>query len=121
MKWCICAIHLGNPFLVRYVIFLHTYLFTYTTAVVFKLQIISSLLPALVGDDSDIILEVKAGVGGQEAMLFTKELFDMYVNYASYKGWLANVVNYDVTDIGKFFQFYFLHNYHKILHINTQF
>ena len=65
------------------------------------LQIVSHLLPALVGDDSDIILEVSAGVGGQEAMLFTKEVFHMYVNYASYKGWSVNIVNYDDTDVGK--------------------
>jgi len=55
----------------------------------------------LVGDDSDIILEVNAGVGGQEAMLFTKEVFQMYMNYASYKGWVVNVVSYDETDVGE--------------------
>ena len=65
------------------------------------LQIVSLLLPALVGDDSDIILEVNAGVGGQEAMLFTKEVFQMYMNYASYKGWVVNVVSYDETDVGE--------------------
>jgi len=54
-----------------------------------------------VGDDSDIILEVNAGVGGQEAMLFTKEVFDMYMNYALYKGWSVNIVDYEVTDVGK--------------------
>jgi len=64
-------------------------------------QIVSLLFPPLVGDDSDIILEVTAGVGGQEAMLFTKEVFDMYMNYASYKGWSISIVSYDVTDIGK--------------------
>ena len=53
------------------------------------------------GDDSDIILEVNAGVGGQEAMLFTKEVFDMYMNYALYKGWSVNIVDYEVTDVGK--------------------
>ena len=65
------------------------------------LQIVNLLLPPLVGDDSDIILEVNAGVGGQEAMLFTKEVFDMYMNYASYKGWSVNIVSYDETDVGK--------------------
>lgn len=75
---------------------------------VFLLQVISLLLPALVGDDSDIILEVSAGVGGQEAMLFTKEVFHMYLNYASYKGWSVNVVNYDETDVGRFLYLYFI-------------
>jgi len=69
------------------------------------LQIVSLLLPPLVGDDSDIILEVNAGVGGQEAMLFTKEVFEMYMNYASFKGWSVNIVNYDVTDVGKASEF----------------
>lgn len=63
-------------------------------------DIVSLLLPPLVGDDNDIILEVNAGVGGQEAMLFTKEVFEMYMNYASFKGWSVNIVNYDVTDVG---------------------
>lgn len=35
---------------------------------------------------SAIVLEVQAGVGGQEAMLFAKEMFDMYCNYSEYKG-----------------------------------
>jgi len=76
------------------------------------LQIVSLLLPALVGDDSDIILEVNAGVGGQEAMLFTKEVFDMYMKYASYKGWSVNIVQYDETDVGKclIFVFCLLHS-----------
>lgn len=33
-----------------------------------------------------LILEVQAGVGGQEAMLFAKEIFEMYSNFATYKG-----------------------------------
>jgi len=71
------------------------------TTLVCMLQIVNLLLPALIGDDSDIILEVSSGVGGQEAMLFTKEVFNMYMNYASYKGWSVNVVDYDETDVGK--------------------
>jgi len=65
------------------------------------LQIFNLLLPALVGDNSDIILEVKPGVGGQEAMLFTKEVFAMYVNYAAYKGWSVDVVGYEEAEAGK--------------------
>ena len=38
-------------------------------------------------DEYDIILEVTAGVGGQEAMLFALEVFNMYAGYAQYKGW----------------------------------
>lgn len=55
-------------------------------------------------DDSDtyksIVLEVNAGVGGQEAMLFAKELFEMYCNFATYKNWNVEVVDYQTTEIG---------------------
>jgi peptide chain release factor 1 len=56
----------------------------------------------VIGDNSDVILEVSAGVGGQEAMLFTKEVFDMYMNYAEYKGWRADIVGYEPSDIGMY-------------------
>jgi len=64
-------------------------------------QIVNLLLSPLVGDDSDIILEVTAGVGGQEAMLFAMEVFQMYMNYASYCGWSVNIVNFEESDVGK--------------------
>ena len=48
-------------------------------------QICELLVPQEIDDDSDAILEVTAGVGGQEAMLFTKEVFEMYLNYAAAK------------------------------------
>lgn len=47
-----------------------------------------------------IVLEISAGVGGQEAMLFANELFDMYINFALYKGWDSQVVEFDSTDLG---------------------
>jgi len=46
-------------------------------------------------------LEVAAGVGGQEAMLFAKDLFQMYTNYANFRKWSFEIVEYDRTDIGK--------------------
>lgn len=64
-------------------------------------QIRDALLPL---DNSDtyrsIILEVNAGVGGQEAMLFANELFEMYCNFAQYKGWEVQLIEYLPTDIG---------------------
>jgi len=74
------------------------------------LQIVGLLLPALAADDCDIILEVNAGVGGQEAMLFTKEVFHMYINYALYKGWSANIITCDETDVGKCWIWYFAYH-----------
>ena len=53
-------------------------------------------------DKNDIMLEVSAGVGGQEAMLFTGEIFDMYASYASFKGWTFDTVDHEKSDQGRF-------------------
>lgn len=49
---------------------------------------------------SDIVLEVTAGVGGKEAMLFAKKLFDMYCNYITNKYWDMQVVHEEHSDLG---------------------
>jgi peptide chain release factor 1 len=49
---------------------------------------------------NDIVLEVTAGVGGKEAMLFAKELFDMYCNYITNKDWDMQVVDQELSDLG---------------------
>ncbi|XP_048457349.1 peptide chain release factor 1-like, mitochondrial [Rhincodon typus] len=65
-----------------------------------KSKIISLLIPPEEADNNDLILEVTAGVGGQEAMLFTAEMFEMYQNYASYKHWQFEVLEYCHSDLG---------------------
>jgi len=55
-------------------------------------------VPAEAVDSSDIILEVSAGIGGAEAFLFTKEIFDMYLNYITYKGWNYEIIDADYAD-----------------------
>ncbi|KAB0797931.1 hypothetical protein PPYR_08924 [Photinus pyralis] len=64
-------------------------------------ELLQTLLPL---DDDDkcnaIILEVSAGVGGQEAMLFAKELFNTYCNFADYKNWNLEIAEYLTTDLG---------------------
>ncbi|CAI9570074.1 unnamed protein product [Staurois parvus] len=50
-----------------------------------KYQIACLLIPRDEEDDCNLILELTAGVGGQEAMLFTAEMFDMYQRYAAHK------------------------------------
>ncbi|XP_030412467.1 peptide chain release factor 1-like, mitochondrial isoform X2 [Gopherus evgoodei] len=45
-------------------------------------------------------MEVTAGVGGQEAMLFTAEIFDMYQQYAAYKNWRFEILEYFPSEIG---------------------
>jgi peptide chain release factor 1 len=51
-------------------------------------------------DQDNATIELKAGVGGQEAMLFCKDLFEMYRQYAEFRGWeFIKTVN-DETEIG---------------------
>lgn len=47
-----------------------------------------------------LIFEVNAGAGGQEAMLFAKELYDMYTNYFDNNNWDYEILAEDLTDIG---------------------
>ncbi|EAT34741.1 AAEL013058-PA [Aedes aegypti] len=51
-------------------------------------------------DYNTLILEVAAGVGGQEAMLFSRELFDMYCGFIDYKGWETEVIETEDTELG---------------------
>ena len=58
------------------------------------------LLPKDPNDDKDIIVEISAGAGGDEAALFAAELFRMYVHYAEARGWKVEVLSGDETGIG---------------------
>lgn len=49
---------------------------------------------------NEVILEVRAGVGGQEAALFAEELANMYRAYAEHKGWAVRVLSEAKTDLG---------------------
>jgi peptide chain release factor 1 len=52
-----------------------------------------ALLPKDVADDGNVILEVRAGTGGDEAALFAGDLFRMYLKYAETKGWKVDVLS----------------------------
>ncbi|XP_026884216.2 peptide chain release factor 1-like, mitochondrial [Electrophorus electricus] len=65
-----------------------------------KQIILSLLIPEEQSDMSDLVLEVTAGVGGQEAMLFTAEIFDMYQNFAAFHGWNFDILEFMPSDIG---------------------
>ncbi|MCA3555252.1 peptide chain release factor 1 [Aestuariivirga sp.] len=51
------------------------------------------LLPRDAADDKNVILEVRAGTGGDEAAIFAGDLFRMYQRYAASKGWRAEVIS----------------------------
>jgi peptide chain release factor 1 len=58
------------------------------------------LLPKDPNDDKNIVVEIRAGAGGDEAALFAAELFRMYSHYAEAQKWKIELVNVDDTGIG---------------------
>ncbi len=63
-------------------------------------EIKGALLPHDPADDKDVIVEIRAGAGGEEAGLFAADLFRMYARYASAKGWPAEIISSNETGIG---------------------
>jgi peptide chain release factor 1 len=60
------------------------------------------LLPKDPNDDKNVILEIRAGAGGQEAALFAADLFDMYRRYAERHKWKTDVLSSSPSDLGGF-------------------
>lgn len=60
------------------------------------------LRPKDPNDQKDIIVEIRAGVGGDEAELFAAELFRMYSRYAERMEWKTDIISADRTSIGGF-------------------
>ena len=60
------------------------------------------LLPGDPNDDKDIILEIRAGAGGEEAALFAEVLFRMYTRYADTMGWSVELMDANPTELGGF-------------------
>ncbi|MEI6045745.1 MAG: peptide chain release factor 1 [Chloroflexota bacterium] len=58
------------------------------------------LLPKDPNDDKDVIVEIRAGAGGDEAGLFAADLFRMYLRYAEKKRWKTEVMNSNSSGIG---------------------
>jgi peptide chain release factor 1 len=60
------------------------------------------LIPKDPFENKNIIMEIRAGVGGEEAALFVKDLFRMYMAYAENKGWKTELLDSHSTDLGGF-------------------
>jgi peptide chain release factor 1 len=58
------------------------------------------LLPKDPMDDKDVIIEIRAGAGGEEAALFAAELYSMYTRYAEKQGWKTDVLSSNPSEIG---------------------
>ena len=58
------------------------------------------LLPKDPNDEKNVILEVRAGTGGEEAALFAQDLLRMYLRYAERRGWKTEIMDSNDTGIG---------------------
>ena len=58
------------------------------------------LLPKDPNDEKNVILEVRAGTGGEEAALFGQDLLRMYLRYTERRGWKAEIMDVNDTGIG---------------------
>ena len=60
------------------------------------------LVPRDPNDDRDVIVEVRAGAGGEEAALFAADLFRMYARYAERRRWKTEILSTSESDAGGF-------------------
>ena len=60
------------------------------------------LLPKDPDDDRNVIVEIRAGAGGEEAALFANSMFRMYTMYAAKMGWKTEVLGSNPTELGGF-------------------
>jgi peptide chain release factor 1 len=58
------------------------------------------LLPKDPNDEKDVIVEIRAGTGGDESALFAGDLFDMYLRYAEVRGWKVDVMDTHLMELG---------------------
>jgi peptide chain release factor 1 len=63
-------------------------------------EIMMSLIPRDPRDVGNAIIEIRAGVGGEEAALFAKDLARMYVRFAERKGWKVSIIDFTESDMG---------------------
>ena len=65
-------------------------------------QLTILLLPKDPNDNKNVIMEIRAGTGGDEAALFAADLYRMYTRYAETQGWKIEMMNSNYTDVGGF-------------------
>ncbi len=66
------------------------------------------LIPRDPNDEKNVVVEIRAGTGGDEAALFAADLYRMYIRYAERKGWKVEIVESNETAIGGFKEITFL-------------
>jgi peptide chain release factor 1 len=60
------------------------------------------ILPKDPNDNKNVMIEIRAGTGGEEAALFAGELYRMYTRYAESQGWRVEILNSNPTGLGGF-------------------
>jgi peptide chain release factor 1 len=63
-------------------------------------QILLALIPKDAMDERDVVLEIRAGTGGDEAARFAGDLFRMYERYAARQGWTVEVISASEGSVG---------------------
>ena len=63
-------------------------------------EIKAALVPRDPNDDRNVIMEIRAGAGGDEAALFASDLYRMYTRYAQTKGWKVDVISTSASSVG---------------------
>lgn len=66
------------------------------------------LLPRDPNDDKNVIVEIRGGAGGEEASLFAGVLYRMYSMYGESKGWKAEILNANATELGGYKEISFM-------------
>ena len=66
------------------------------------------LLPRDPNDERNVIVEIRAGTGGEEAALFAADLFRMYTRYSESRGWRSEIMNSSPTELGGFKEVIFI-------------
>ncbi len=69
---------------------------------ILKEEITILLLPKDPNDEKNVIVEIRGGVGGDEAALFAERLFRMYARYAERRKWRTEIMNFNESELGGF-------------------
>lgn len=73
-----------------------------------ELELKRLLIPKDPNDEKNVIVEIRAGTGGEEAALFAGDLFRMYTRYAERMGWRVELLSENATELGGFKEVIFM-------------
>jgi peptide chain release factor 1 len=75
---------------------------------ILKKEVDEQLIPKDPNDQKNVIMEIRAGTGGDESSLFAADLFRMYSKFAEKQGWKMEIMNSHATDVGGFKEIIFI-------------